>query len=493
MADNHFSETDFAKKINFLKNIPFFSDFDDSELRQFLTVSTWLKVPKDTMIIQEEALEKVFYILVKGEVSVFKNRQDSTEPIHLTTLTTGDCFGEMALVSEVRRTAGVITTTECFILRVEPDIINTSSVFLQLKFYKRFCEIMVSRLDLANRRMAAWNRVNKSANQAGSSPQTKARSRSEDHSETEDAPVPPMPERKEKSAQVRIQNHIDPAIPLPINPIVAAQLAPFLSGSWSNTRLLADLIHLDPAISFRVLKVANSSLYRRSCQVISVPHALVSLGPAVIQEELGRAIADSRDLLPFGGSSLLGDEFWRHGVVVGKIAALLRDILRLTNVLPDVYLAGLLHDIGMLVLDPFEPDFYPQLIREDHGFTRINLAEKEYIGMDHGLAGKWLAEKSGIPAPYQDVMRFHHEPTKAAGDHLVLICLVHLANLFAASRGACPGDPELIGSDPVQSEAWDFLKREIKTFTEVKPSEFVADVNRELDRSWGQITGEIIF
>jgi CRP/FNR family transcriptional regulator/CRP/FNR family cyclic AMP-dependent transcriptional regulator len=146
------SNAAFDQQVNFLKKISFFQDFDDHELKQLLAVSRWLKVPPGTLIIKEDTMEKVFYILVKGSVSVFIT-VDQGQTIELTTLATGDTFGEMALVSETRRTAGVKTTSEAYILMVEPDILNQASVFLQLKFYRRFCEILVTRLIAANKRM----------------------------------------------------------------------------------------------------------------------------------------------------------------------------------------------------------------------------------------------------------------------------------------------------------------------------------------------------
>ena len=142
------------EQITFLKKIDFFENFDDHELRQFLSVTKWLKVATDTLIIKENTMERVFYVLVKGEVSVFKTLEEGKRTMELTTLTSGACFGEMSLVMDVKRTAGVIARGESFLLMVEPEIINTSNVFLQLKFYKRFCEIMVSRLIRANERMA---------------------------------------------------------------------------------------------------------------------------------------------------------------------------------------------------------------------------------------------------------------------------------------------------------------------------------------------------
>ncbi|MBU0482122.1 MAG: HDOD domain-containing protein [Proteobacteria bacterium] len=493
------SPTELGKQIEFLKNISFFSNFDDHELTQFLAVSTWLKAPEGTLIIKENTVEKVFYILVKGEVSVFKDINDSGDTIELTTLSTGDCFGEMALVSEARRTAGVITTTESFILKVEPEIINTSNVFLQLKFYKRFCEIMVARLAMANQRAARKEEGNGHLqpiipqDQPPVSPKPPTPTAKETLTpDPEPSAPPPMPEKKDRQAKTHLQGRIQGNQPLAVNPLVAAKIKPFLSGGTINTRMMTDLLYLDPALSFRILKVANSSLYRRSCQIITVPHAIVSVGPNIIQEVVREAIEDSKQIRPFGGYKKLALSFWRHSVTVAGIAVMLKDIIRITNIGPDVYLAGLLHDLGMLVLDQYEPDFYPQLIAENHEFADLQKGEREYVGADHSSAGKWLAEKTGLPQAYMDVMQYHHHPERA-GDSSVLTSLVHLADLFATSRGIPPIIQETEKADPFQSSAWTILRTEVKTFGDVNVADFIEKFNQELDRTWAEVSGEHLF
>jgi CRP-like cAMP-binding protein len=97
-------EIDLDEQIEFLKS-NFFHGFDDHELKQFLQVSKWLRVPANTVIIKEDTTERAFYILVRGEVRVEKRLPGKAKPIQLTTLATGDCFGEMALVTDKRTAA----------------------------------------------------------------------------------------------------------------------------------------------------------------------------------------------------------------------------------------------------------------------------------------------------------------------------------------------------------------------------------------------------
>jgi HD-like signal output (HDOD) protein len=171
--------------------------------------------------------------------------------------------------------------------------------------------------------------------------------------------------------------------------------------------------------------------------------------------------------------------------VVGRIAELLKDTISL-QIPEDVYLAGLLHDMGKLSLDLEEPDFYPQLLRPDFLETDLSTAEKKYVGIDHSQAGFYLGEKIGLPKPYLNVMLMHHTPEKAR-DNNVLVSLVHLADLFAAERGAAmPCHPDR--PDIASSFAWVHIQEHHRPFQDVKIENFVASFNAELTRSWEAIT-----
>lgn len=487
-----------AQQIEFLKKIRFFEDFDNHELKQFLAVSRWLKVPAKTHIIRENSVEKIFYILVRGSVAVIKTKEDGKQTM-LTSLVAGDCFGEMALVSETKRTAGVVTTEESFILRVDPDIIQNASIFLQLKFYRRFCEILVSRLIVANKRLVdTGGKTKKQDTKPKKTPEpvreqavtssADAEKSAEDETKRQKQIIhdlPPMPKRKSIGRQkIRLKIIEQARHDLPVNPAVATLLSPFLHNTIDNTRKFSELISLDPVISARVLQTANSSFYRRTTVVLSVPHALVTVGIQQIQELLTQETIKIHKKNIFGGFSQLAKSFWHHSVSVARIAELLRDIIRV-NISEDVYLAGLLHDLGTLVLDPLEPDFYPQLLRNDFKVD-LSGAEREFIGTDHGQAGKWLGEKMGLPKPYLDVMKLHHQPEKVR-DNVLLTALVHLADLFARQRGCGFGNnyPE---TDIQTSFAWILLQDQHVPFRDVNIRDFISQVHEELDRDWQNIT-----
>lgn len=495
------------QQINFLKKINFFENFDDHELRQFLSVTKWLKVGAETVLIRENSNERVFYILVKGEVMVFKTLEDGIHAVELTTLQSGACFGEMSLVMDVKRTAGVITRNDCFLLMVEPEIINSSSVFLQLKFYKRFCEILVSRLIVANERMTSID-VSRSTKPVRSikipddtperiSPGPTLPVEAKIPSGSEVSPLqvlPPLPAKKDRGdAKGSLYRQLTAALELPINPHIRSRLAPLLAGESENTLRLADLVQMDPVLSWKIMQVANSSFYRRSVPIATVPHAMITVGIKNIQTVLTELISLKHQRKPFGGSKDVAQSFWRHSILVARIAVLLRDVLRL-SISADIYLAGLFHDIGILALDIIEPKFYPHLI-EPNSELCVDLcgAEIAYVGIDHGHAGGLLGESIGLPESYLDVMRFHHSPIAARASQLA-VALVHLADAFAIQRGVghCPGAGEV--AHPIaESYAWSIIQEHHRPFCDVNVAEFITSFDSELSKTWSSLCDGLTF
>lgn len=498
MTKSSGKELDLDQQIRFLKKISFFSTFDDHEIRQFLAVSKWLKVPPGKTIIREGAIERVFFILVKGRVSVFKDLGDQ-ETMELTTLRTGDCFGEMALVGETKRTAGVKTTKDSYILRVEPNIISTSNVFLQLKFYKRFCEILVTRLVLANQRMAAPT--------AAAAPQETALPEIQESKQPVEAEpdatekpaaekidinaLPPQPESVGRTSPTKLQRRLNIKQLLIINREPTTRLERLLASKDDNTRSLAELIALDPVLSCKVLQTANSPFFRRSCQVASVPHAMIIVGIKHLQEMIKETLATSADIQVFSGIETLRQRHWQHSVVVARIAQLLKDIIRI-NTATDIYLAGLLHDLGKLGVDALEPTFYPQFLKPDSDF-RIDRQKKEmeYVGIDHSWPGVWIGEYLGVPQVYLDVMLHHHNPEKASGDSILPTALVHLADIFATKRGISLSGPESEIINPLKSPTWALIQEHHRPFAEVNVYEFVTSFEEELTNTWAEITAEL--
>jgi HD-like signal output (HDOD) protein len=124
-------------------------------------------------------------------------------------------------------------------------------------------------------------------------------------------------------------------------------------------------------------------------------------------------------------------KFWRHSVATGVIAKIVTPRLGL-NRLNNLYLAGLIHDVGAVVLDRFRHNVYTEILDLTHK-ENISILEAEYriMGASHDTVGGWLMEKWRLPTLLVDVARCHHEVAKAAEPNRTVVAVISLADTLA--------------------------------------------------------------
>ena len=133
-----------------LREMSLFKDFTDIELWEILRVGEWQKQPPQTVLMREDEMGDVFYIIVEGSVSVTKNGR------LLNLIRSDDCFGEMAYISgrAVARSATVTAGTEVIVLKISPAQLAKLSDHCQLHFNQAFLRVMADRLRMADDRFA---------------------------------------------------------------------------------------------------------------------------------------------------------------------------------------------------------------------------------------------------------------------------------------------------------------------------------------------------
>ena len=145
---------DFAdsEKFDTLRALSFFEAFSDVELWEVLRFSTWTQVPPNETIMHDGEKGDFFCFLAEGELKVTKNGRI------LNLLTTGDCFGEMAVITKGGhpRGADVITLIESKLITIQGEALAKASEGCRMNFYQSFLEVLASRLALANARLAAF-------------------------------------------------------------------------------------------------------------------------------------------------------------------------------------------------------------------------------------------------------------------------------------------------------------------------------------------------
>lgn len=139
-----------TEKFNTLRELNFFTDFNDVELWEVLRISDWYKVPEGESILQEGEEGQSFFLIASGSVRVVKQGR------LLSLLHKGDCFGEMAHLTgkDARRSTDVISKTEVTLIEIVPEALARASANCRFQFAEAFLEMLAKRLSMANTRIS---------------------------------------------------------------------------------------------------------------------------------------------------------------------------------------------------------------------------------------------------------------------------------------------------------------------------------------------------
>lgn len=234
----------------------------------------------------------------------------------------------------------------------------------------------------------------------------------------------------------KILQQLDRIDKLPTLPEVVSRLLEVLENPKSSANDIARILSDDPAIMSRVLKVSNSSFYRRglSSEIESIDIATVRLGYKTISD-----IAISTSIFSVfpkekEQKSLNRHEFWKHCIYVGMIA---KSILKMSTLkkwdfnLDKVTLAGLLHDIGIIVMEEYFNDFFVQIINYANEKKLPLLAvERAVLGIHHSEIGAWLAKKWNLDQDFITCIEYYHTPSKASAKDQQLLKLLSAAKFI---------------------------------------------------------------
>ncbi len=218
---------------------------------------------------------------------------------------------------------------------------------------------------------------------------------------------------------------------LPSMPSVVTELIELTANPDSDLDDVLSLIEKDQSLTAKLLKLCNSSYYGLSKQVSNLRSAVVLLGFKTVYKmvvAVGTAVFFKKDCPGYG---LSGIDLWRHSVGAAISAELVARKCNPEKAQP-AYTAGLLHDIGKLVLAQYVDDGIDSILRlVEQGRTFIE-AEQEVIGMDHGLIGGKLARQWKFPEPLVEAIKYHHEPGLASSD-VDLAAFTHIGNVISNS------------------------------------------------------------
>ena len=208
-------------------------------------------------------------------------------------------------------------------------------------------------------------------------------------------------------------------------PNIVWKLVEALGDEKTDASQLEQLIEGDPALTSKILSLANSAYYGRALTVTTISRAIVVMGFQELQIlAVGAGLADMFNLkkLP---SAVDGDGLWLHSLAVSWASRALAE--ESGYPLPaEIMIAGLLHDLGKLILAAHLTDEYLGVMEKTAKGVPYYLAEEE-LELKHTVIGYWLAERWGLPEVHKTVIRDHHGSPDTSS-YFLPTALVALAN-----------------------------------------------------------------
>jgi putative nucleotidyltransferase with HDIG domain len=213
----------------------------------------------------------------------------------------------------------------------------------------------------------------------------------------------------------------------PSLPVIFTRVCEQLDDPNCSLKQIAITIQNDPAITSRILKLVNSSYYGLPGQVTSVDHAVRLLGRERCKHTLiGSVVGSVFDTDENPAFSI--HAFWQHSIKTALIARQLGDFTDGIEEPEAMFTAGLLHDIGKLMLIERFPN---QMLAAEETMIRRRVdelsAEISQVGLTHTAVGEALMKHWGLPEILIDCTRCHHE-TVHDGPNRRATHLVYLAN-----------------------------------------------------------------
>ncbi len=247
-----------------------------------------------------------------------------------------------------------------------------------------------------------------------------------------------------------------------------------------NTSLqqIASLIEKDPSITAKILKVANSPIWGYSGRIESVQRALVMLGlkqvfNIVISISLYSTFANLKPNPKFDRH-----KFWMHSVGTGQIARRLSTSIKL-NFQGEEFVAGLIHDIGKMILDQYWEKQFVEIIQQAHQNDKpIIEIEGQYLGCTHAELGAFLLHYWNFPKSIVDVVHYHHWPERSTGQK-ELVAVISLSDELCELWGI--GFDEDIKCSVIEDEpAWKILLKTRPQLRKFDFERFAFAINSEL-------------
>ena len=249
---------------------------------------------------------------------------------------------------------------------------------------------------------------------------------------------------------------------LPEIPAVVFELNEVIANPLSSAEKIAEVVNRSPSLTALLLKIVNSSFYGFPSKIDKVSHAVTLIGTREISGlALGISILSIFKNIPKEIIDM--HSFLKHSLACGILSRVLAAHLN-SNQTEQLFVAGLLHDLGRLILFIHFPKESHNIITRSRNRSKLLFKEEtDYLGCNHAEVGRQLMAQWKLPLILEDSVLYHHNPSKA--QQPIPATIVHLADIIVNSLGIGSSGEKFVPL--LDSAAWQSLEFPVSSFEKV--------------------------
>ncbi len=252
---------------------------------------------------------------------------------------------------------------------------------------------------------------------------------------------------------------------IPPLPSVVFEVLKLAYSNDSSIRDVEKVLTHDSVLTAKILKVANSAYYAMGREVTSIHRALLLLGMEEVASIVTSAVLIEQ--LSFSADFFDCRRFWNHSAMVGEIAKLFASSINEffekkiieEDMISVLFTAGILHDIGKIIVARYFPDLYMKSVYLARGKNiPLYLAERQVMGVDHAEVGYEIGKRWNLPDILKNAIFAHHELERVDEKYRKIGAVIRISDNLAISSGMMAEEKLNYMIDLEDDESWEYLK-----------------------------------
>ena len=248
-------------------------------------------------------------------------------------------------------------------------------------------------------------------------------------------------------------------------PQVALHVLKVVNDPQAGAGDLKAVMESDLSLCARVLRSANSSAYALRIKITNLQQAIAYLGLKQVRSLALAANVSSMFQPDAYAGSYRTNDLWRHSVAVGITARLLGIRLNVPNY-EDLFLAGLLHDIGILLENEYVNARFCRVMESLDPARTLCENENNHLGFDHTQLGARIAAKWGLPTSVQTAIAHHHSSSHMTGGTIEMVQYIEVANVLCTFKGISSVGVNLVRACPALIAGMSLTKEDLLAIAE---------------------------